>query len=144
MTRSAVRSRLAPPAFAGFASFGSASHTDLSGRSPRRLPRRSPLGRRRATHKCIFYISARQATPISRAEASEGCRVVALLGEDGLSGISTQLSHLPNHSLPRKPRRPLFHEARHAFAKIAAAQRHHHLPVGVDGRLGQGLERHIV
>ncbi len=27
--RSAVRSRLAPPAFAGFASFGSASHTKL-------------------------------------------------------------------------------------------------------------------
>src|ERR1700721_1488174 len=58
MTRSAVRSRLAPPAFYIFASFGSASHTDLSGRSQRRLPRRSPLGRRRATHKCIFYIFA--------------------------------------------------------------------------------------
>ena len=45
--RSAVRSRLAPPAFACFASYGSASHG-----------------------------------PAYRSEASEGCRVVAHLGED--------------------------------------------------------------
>src|ERR1700691_6753369 len=38
MTRSAVRSRLAPPAFAGCACFGSASPI------ARRLPRRSPKG----------------------------------------------------------------------------------------------------
>ena len=44
MTRSAVRSRLAPPAFARFASYGSASPEGLWQRSKRRLPRRSPKG----------------------------------------------------------------------------------------------------
>jgi hypothetical protein len=47
--RSAVRSRLAPPAFACFASYGSAGHN-----------------------------------PAYRSEASEGCRGVAHLCEDGL------------------------------------------------------------
>ena len=42
--RSAVRSRLAPPAFARFASFGSASPETHLSRSERRLPRRSPKG----------------------------------------------------------------------------------------------------
>ena len=44
MTRSAVRSRLAPPAFARFASYGSASPDSPSQRNERRLPRRSPKG----------------------------------------------------------------------------------------------------
>jgi putative endonuclease len=42
--RSAVRSRLAPPAFARFASFGSASPEAYQARSERRLPRHSPKG----------------------------------------------------------------------------------------------------
>src|SRR3954454_19734118 len=46
--------------------------------------------------------------------------------------------------LPRKPRRPLLHKARHPLAKVAAAQRHRHFAVGVDGGFGQRLERHVV
>src|SRR3984893_2252915 len=33
-------------------------------------------------------------------------------------------------SLPRKPRRPFLHEARHAFTEIAAAQGDPHLAIG--------------
>src|SRR5216684_192432 len=50
---------------------------------------------------------------------------VAHLGEDGLKQLAL---------LPRKSRRPFLHKTRHALAEIAAAQRRHHLPVGVDGR----------
>src|SRR5262245_25559429 len=46
--------------------------------------------------------------------------------------------------LPRKPRRPLLHEARHAFPEIAAVQRDHHFPVGLDGGFAERLKRHLV
>ena len=57
--RSAVRSRLAPPAFARFASYGLASHAKLSRkRSERRLPRRSfsEGGRRLAGRRSMKYV----------------------------------------------------------------------------------------
>src|SRR3954469_23242395 len=46
-------------------------------------------------------------------------------------------------SRPRKLRRPLLHEARHALFEIAPFQRDLHFTVGVDGGLGERLERHV-
>src|SRR5687768_7008942 len=103
MTRSAVRSRLAPPAFACFASYGSASHA-------------------------VAY----------RSEASEGCRAIARRATAGWFHKHT------TPSPPRKPRRPLLHKTRHALFEIAALERDLHFPVGVDGGLGERLERHVV
>ena len=64
-------------------------------------------------------------------------RATADLGTRDLGEISIR-------SLPRKPRRPLLHKARHTFLEIAALQRDLHLAVGIDGRFGKGLERHVI
>src|SRR5665811_1865863 len=75
---------------------------------------------------------------LGKPHRSEGCRAVARRAKADL-GKPYRTSR--PFSLPRKSWRPLFHETRDALAKIAAAQRHHHLPVGVDGGFGKGLER---
>src|SRR5258708_6953619 len=99
MTRSAVRSRLAPPRFALRASRGAATRCS---KGKAWCPAK-PAGRRRALNP----------------------------------------TH-PRPSLPRKPWRPLLHEARHTLLEVAALQRDLHFPVGVDGRFRQRLERHVV
>src|SRR5690349_10275616 len=99
MTRSAVRSRLAPPRFALWATRGAAAQSPkVEAWCPAK-----PAGRRRTG-------SAKRGFPL----------------------------------LPREPRRPLLHEARHTLPEIAASQRNHHLAVGIDGRFRQRLERHLV
>src|ERR1700704_2146574 len=86
--RSAVRSRLAPPAFACFASYGSASHA-VAHRSEasegcRVVARKGEDG---PSVKAFFPASYRSASHAVAhpSEASEGCRVVARKGEDGPS-----------------------------------------------------------
>src|ERR1700731_2490741 len=79
--RSAVRSRLAPPAFARFASFGWASPEGLSWQSEGRLPRHSPEGDggllQRARSCFASRASAGQARKVYRSEVSEGCPAIA-------------------------------------------------------------------
>src|SRR3569623_1265295 len=98
MTRSAVRSRLAPPRFALRATRGAAT-SEPEGRS-------------------VVSGEARRA--------------------------KTDRTSAPATLPPRKPRRPLLHEARDAFAEIAAAERDQHLAIGLDRGFGQRLERHLV
>src|ERR1700688_2144893 len=79
--RSAVRSRLAPPAFARFASFGWARPGSLAQRRERRLPRHSPEGDggllQRARSCFASRASAGQARKVYRSEVSEGCPAIA-------------------------------------------------------------------
>src|SRR5260370_25286078 len=91
--RSGFRPRLAPPAFACFASYGSASHTapyrseaSEGCRVVARLgedgPRQARLPVATLTATFASYGSASH-TPPYRSEASESCRAVAPLREDG-------------------------------------------------------------
>src|SRR5260370_14361637 len=91
--RSGFRPRLAPPAFACFASYGSASHTapyrseaSEGCRAVARLgedgPRQARLPVATLTATFASYGSASH-TPPYRSEANEGCRARAPLAEDG-------------------------------------------------------------
>src|SRR6266851_6577166 len=135
MTRSAVRSRLAPPRFA----FGYAWRSHVSRRrSVPDIARRATTGWRDHPQSTSIVSCLRLRVAQPRKPKAKRARH-SPKGDDGL-----ETPPPASPSFPRKPRRPLFHKARDTFAEIAAPQRHHHLPVGVDGGLGQGLERHIV
>src|SRR5260370_22631403 len=146
MRRAVVGSRLAPPRFA----FGYAWRSRESRR--RSVPGVAHFGEDGLVTPAKYssptiilndYASLGYAwrSHESRRRSVPG---VAHLGEDGPRHPKFSIVISMRRSLPRKSRRPLFHEARHAFAEIAAAQCHHHLAVGVDGCLSKRLERHIV
>src|SRR5713226_9318026 len=86
--RSAVRSRLAPPAFACFASYGSASH--------------AAAHRSEASEGCRV-VARRATTGLGKLYRSEGCRAVARRGEGGLETIFTSLR--AKRSNPERSRR---------------------------------------
>jgi hypothetical protein len=90
MTRSAVRSRLAPPSFACFASYGSASHSRPSGRSKRRMSRRGPKGVggpgmfRKLFHCFASYGSASHSRPSGRSKRRMSRRSPKGVGGPGM------------------------------------------------------------
>src|ERR1700730_617005 len=105
--RSAVRSRLAPPAFAGYACFGSASPLVAKGAASQ------PEGRRRAS------ADPSQATPASARQALSERRFPrrSRKGEDGprqtpVVGKALRCSLIgeagQRHEIPLYPRKPRF------------------------------------
>jgi hypothetical protein len=129
MTRSAVRSRLAPPRFALRATRGAAAR---SPKSEAWCPAK-PAGRRRAGPGYTFSIvipGRASARTMMRNCASENPFLQTSCGAMDSGPAPIGASRNVDVILPR---RPLLDEPRHALAEIAAAQGHHHYSVGVDG-----------
>src|SRR6267154_147227 len=93
MTRSAVRSRLAPPAFACFASYGSASHAEAyrseASEGCRVVARRAKTGRPQIGSLPFASYGSAGHAEACRSEASEGCRVVARRAKTGRPQIGS-------------------------------------------------------
>src|SRR5581483_1203292 len=89
-------------------------------------------------------VRSRLAPPRSALRATRGAAAQSPKGEAWCPAKPAGRRRAATDSLPRKPWRPLLDETRYALAEIAAAQRHHHFAVGVDGRFRERLERHVV